>query len=521
MVNKKLSVRLRRFFTAVCVSMLVVSATPMTALAAPKAIEITSEQTQALNDMDLSFMFDAELYASLYPDVVAEVGNDPQALYQHFINFGINENRQFNKYFKVQDMENLFREYKTKFGDNHRLYVALAAQTLLEKATGTENVVATPDVMKTISTEQLNTQLALMQNRVAEIEKQIEVLETQLTEETSQETSSGSSSEQTEENKVILTKIQQLKAALNKYKNAVTVLSEATDNLSEAELRASKIEENLEQLELGKKYALERIEDDKAELATAQAALASAISKYQDVANELTSLCNDLVSNLQTVKTDTRYIQDNENIIFHLTEDLSKMTEEDEKYAEFSADLERFKQETEALKTDKVSAESTANGLRSDIAGKLDGLDYVVDAENAAEELNYHAEAVAKHNSDIEIYTQVVKNQDHNIETETSRLNEQNQIIDNLEGIIETNEQNKAAAVEETLDVLDSFEESDIEELNSEENQELRDDLDKFFDTENIQDDIIDDGSDDDVNNDDVNNDNVNNDDTDDGNGEG
>lgn len=518
MVNKKLSVRLRRFFTAVCASMLVVSATPMTALAAPKATEITSEQTQALNDMDLSFMFDAELYASLYPDVVAEIGNDPQALYQHFINFGINENRQFNKYFKVQDMENLFREYKTKFGDNHRLYVALAAQTLLEKATGTENVVATPDVMKTISTDQLNTQLALMKNRAAEIEKQIEVLETQLTEETTQETSqeiSFGTSEQTEEKKVILTKIQQLKAALNKYKNAVTVLSEATEQLSEAKSRASDTENYIEHIKSDKESVLGRIEQDKGGLEIAQAALTDAIGLYETVADELTSICNDLVSSLQTVATDTRYISDNEDFISHMEQTLETMTEKDEYYAQLSADLERCKQDTAALKTEKESAENTANGLKNDIAKTLSVV-AVADVEDEANDLITDAEAVAELKSDIDICTNEVAAQNRAIETETSRLNEQNQIIDNLEGIIETNEQNKAAAVEETLDVLDSFEDSDIEELNSEENQELRDDLDKFFDTENIQDDIIDDGSDDDVNND-----NVNNDDTDDGNGEG
>jgi DNA repair exonuclease SbcCD ATPase subunit len=483
--------------------MLVVSATPMTALAAPKATEITAEQTQALNDMDLSFMFDAELYASLYPDVVAKVGNDPQALYQHFITFGINENRQFNRYFKVQDMENLFREYKTMFGDNHRLYVALAAQTLLEKATGTENVVATPDVMKTISTEQLNAQLALMQNRVAEIEKQIAVLETQLTEETSQETSSGSS-EKAEEQKVILTKIQQLKVALNKYKNAVTLISEATELLTEAQSTASNIEDNLDQLELGKKYVVERIEDDNAKLASAQAALESAISQYQSVASELTTLCNDLASSLQTVATDTHYIEDNENRITHLTDTLDQMTEKDEKYAALSADLERFKQDTAALKTDRESATSTASGLRNDIAKKLEGVVADTELDSAANNLISDAEKVADLSSDIEIYTKKVASQDHIIEMETSRLNEQNKIIDNLEGIIETDKQNKAAAVEETFDVLDSFEDSDKEELGSEENQELRDDLHKFLDAENIQDDITDDGSDDDVNNDDT-----------------
>lgn len=483
MVNKKLSVRLRRFFTAVCASMLIVSATPMTALAAPKATEITAEQTQALNDMDLSFMFDADLYASLYPDVVDEVGNDPQALYQHFITFGINENRQFNRYFKVQDVETLFREYKTKFGDNHRLYVALAAQTLLEKATGTENVVATPDVMKTISAEQLNTQLALMQNRAAEIEKQIAELEKQLTEEPSSETPSGSS-EQTEENKVILTKIQQLKVALNKYQNAVTALSKATEQLSEAQSIAGNIEENINQISLGKKYTLERVKEDQASLVTAKATLASAISQYQDVASELTTLCNDLSSSLQTVATNTHYITDNENIITDLTDILGQMTEEDERYAELSADLAHFQQETEALKTGRASAESTANGLKNDIANTLGRVVAEADIADAANELISDTGAVADLNSDIEIYTEVVKNQDHNIEMETSRLNEQNKIIDNLEGIVETNKQNKADAVEETIDVLESFEDSDKEELNSEENQELREDLEKFFEAE-------------------------------------
>ncbi len=108
------------------------------------------------------------------------------------------------------------------------------------------------------------------------------MLETQLTEETSQDTSSGSS-EQTEENKVILTKIQQLKVALNKYKNAVTHLSEATEQLSEAQSMANSIEGNIKEIESGKKYALERIEQNKAGLETAKEALASAISQYQSL----------------------------------------------------------------------------------------------------------------------------------------------------------------------------------------------------------------------------------------------
>ena len=41
--------------------------------------------------------FDADYYASKYPDVVAELGNDPGVLYQHYVTYGANEGRFQNK----------------------------------------------------------------------------------------------------------------------------------------------------------------------------------------------------------------------------------------------------------------------------------------------------------------------------------------------------------------------------------------------------------------------------------------
>ena len=41
--------------------------------------------------------FDAAFYAQRYPDVVAVVGNDPAALYQHYVTFGIGEGRSQNQ----------------------------------------------------------------------------------------------------------------------------------------------------------------------------------------------------------------------------------------------------------------------------------------------------------------------------------------------------------------------------------------------------------------------------------------
>ncbi|SFC80914.1 L,D-transpeptidase [Butyrivibrio sp. YAB3001] len=40
--------------------------------------------------------FDAEFYAKMYPDVVAVCGTDPEALYNHYVTFGVHENRYKN-----------------------------------------------------------------------------------------------------------------------------------------------------------------------------------------------------------------------------------------------------------------------------------------------------------------------------------------------------------------------------------------------------------------------------------------
>lgn len=40
--------------------------------------------------------FDPAFYAATYPDVVAAYGNDPNALYSHYLNFGMNEHRYKN-----------------------------------------------------------------------------------------------------------------------------------------------------------------------------------------------------------------------------------------------------------------------------------------------------------------------------------------------------------------------------------------------------------------------------------------
>lgn len=70
----------------------------------------------------LRSLFDAELYASKYPDVVAVYGNDANALFAHFITFGIHEGRAINPYFDVQAYKKAYPDLAAVFGDNIAAY---------------------------------------------------------------------------------------------------------------------------------------------------------------------------------------------------------------------------------------------------------------------------------------------------------------------------------------------------------------------------------------------------------------
>ncbi len=48
--------------------------------------------------------FDAGYYASKYPDVVNELGNDPGVLYQHYMTFGVNEGRFQNRQEEIDSL---------------------------------------------------------------------------------------------------------------------------------------------------------------------------------------------------------------------------------------------------------------------------------------------------------------------------------------------------------------------------------------------------------------------------------
>lgn len=54
--------------------------------------EADQKEVAGLKKMEDGNLFDAEYYAATYPDVAA-VGNDEAALYNHYVNYGVNEGR--------------------------------------------------------------------------------------------------------------------------------------------------------------------------------------------------------------------------------------------------------------------------------------------------------------------------------------------------------------------------------------------------------------------------------------------
>ena len=55
------------------------------------AVNVASVSAASLKDC-----FDADFYASAYVDVKEAFGHDADALYQHYVQFGMNEGRQSN-----------------------------------------------------------------------------------------------------------------------------------------------------------------------------------------------------------------------------------------------------------------------------------------------------------------------------------------------------------------------------------------------------------------------------------------
>lgn len=77
----------------------------------------------AVNAATYADIFDAAYYAEKYPDVVEAYGTDPNVLYAHYVNCGINEGRIPGKVFDVKKYRENNNDLEGLYGDNWAAYV--------------------------------------------------------------------------------------------------------------------------------------------------------------------------------------------------------------------------------------------------------------------------------------------------------------------------------------------------------------------------------------------------------------
>ena len=70
------------------------------------------------NPRNLEELFDAEFYAYKYPEVAAAVGNDEKALFNHFVQHGINEGETCSPYLNVAQYRANYTDVAQAF-DHH------------------------------------------------------------------------------------------------------------------------------------------------------------------------------------------------------------------------------------------------------------------------------------------------------------------------------------------------------------------------------------------------------------------
>ena len=92
------------------------------------SVESTSEDNEVVagviniqpiyNGIDYSAVFDYDYYTKKYPDVVKVLGNNPDAVLAHFVNYGMREGRQGNADFNVYSYAYKYPDLRSAFGND-------------------------------------------------------------------------------------------------------------------------------------------------------------------------------------------------------------------------------------------------------------------------------------------------------------------------------------------------------------------------------------------------------------------
>lgn len=110
--------RLRKLLTLALATVLAVSVFSTSSYAMSAKGESHRRELTSAEITELSKVFNAKVYAKMYPDVVKELGEDETALFTHFITFGIWEQRQPSDAFNVDAYASLNPDLQEAFGDD-------------------------------------------------------------------------------------------------------------------------------------------------------------------------------------------------------------------------------------------------------------------------------------------------------------------------------------------------------------------------------------------------------------------
>ena len=88
-----------------------------------KEIDVQSMQSKDLIPSNVADIFDAEYYRNQYPDLDAAFGDDEQALFNHFMMFGLKEGRIGSPILNIALYRSMYPDLDAAFGDNWNLYV--------------------------------------------------------------------------------------------------------------------------------------------------------------------------------------------------------------------------------------------------------------------------------------------------------------------------------------------------------------------------------------------------------------
>ena len=110
--------KIKRFLTLALATVIAVSSLTITSKAASRADENRHDLTAA-QIATISTIFDASYYAKAYPDVVDTLGtSDAATLFNHFISFGIWEERQPSAKFNVDVYASRNADLQEKYGSD-------------------------------------------------------------------------------------------------------------------------------------------------------------------------------------------------------------------------------------------------------------------------------------------------------------------------------------------------------------------------------------------------------------------